>query len=335
MKRKIYNLPNTGFAIRNHQLSIINHQFFFPSFTIAELMVAMVVLIIMLGMTGMIYKSASDAVNHSNATTELYQTAEAMRRQLQADISGIVQDSVLVIARVDYSGLKEIKPDGTVVATGLQARADKMVVISSGDFTSFLDTSAKSNVARILYGHGYSDSVYGEAAGNNTIVNRWIFARKLLLYIPGYSAPSGADFDKEDVVVTDDDTGEPMTLAQDLKAFNPNDALGASLSVGDGDDPDIFLLNCGSVRIRILVPANDDGDGILEIGELDASKPVTWLELQPSSYWAFRVGSDTMPRALEFTVRLYDRDLTVTSFDEDLGKEHAGKTFRFLIRIND
>ena len=331
------NISDNKLSDDSLYIAVNNHQRF-RAFTIAELMVAMVVLIIMLGMTGLIYKSASEAVNHSNATTELYQTAQAMRKQLQADINGIVKDSVLVLARRDYSGLSEVKPDGTIVSTGLQGRADKLVIISSGNFTSFLDSSAKSNMARILYGHGYSASEYGGPAGDNTIVNQWIFARKLLLYKPDYLAPSGADFTEEDVVVTDDDTGDPLSLAQDLKQFNYNDALGISLNVGNGDDPDIFILNCGSVKIRVLVPANDDGDEILEEVELDASYPEKWLDLPPAAtaqYVSFKTNSDIMPRALEFTVRLYDRNLTVTSFDEETNSIHAGQTFRFVIRLPD
>ncbi len=326
-------------------------QQFFPAFTIAELMVAMVVLIIMLGMTGLIYKSASEAVNHNNATTELYQTAEAIRRQLQADFNGIAKGSVLILARRDIkTGLKEVGTDGKVHfdLSGLTVRADKVLLTSAGNFTSLVDSAAKSNIARILYGHGIpvEDPNYGDSVGPNTIVNRWIFVRKPLLYIPGYTPPSGINY--EDVVVVNDDTGEPVSLAEDMKLFQTspytycNDALGVSTEIKDGGDPDIFALNCGEVKIRMLVPAIDtNGNGTLDSGELKVGTTPIWLDLPDPAkahYVYFTVGSDLMPRALEFTIRLYDRNLTVTSFD-DFGTEdtsddktHAGQTFRFVIR---
>ncbi len=324
-------------------------QQFFAAFTIAELMVAMVVLIIMLGMTGMIYKSASEAVNYNNATTELYQTAEAIRRQLQSDFDSIADGSVLIISRNDVTtGLKEVGPDGKLRfdLSGATIRSDKVLLTATGNFISLVDTNAKSNLARILYGHAnpVDDPNYGDSVGPNTIVNRWIFVRKPLLYItdPGYTPPSGINL--EDVVVINDDTGETVSFAEDMKLFQIsqytycNDALGASTAIRDGGDPDIFALNCGEVKIRMLVPANDDGDGVLESGELNANATPIWLnppDYATAHYVFFRVGSDIMPKALEFTIRLYDRDLTVTSFDEELGREHAGQTFRFVIRLSE
>lgn len=47
----------------------------------------------------------------------------------------------------------------------------------------------------------------------------------------------------------------------------------------------------------------------------------------------FPPNNNLWPRALEFTIRLYDPNLSVKSMDDDLGIEHGGMTFRFVVPL--
>jgi len=313
-------------------------------FTLIELMVSVVVLIILLGIVGMVYKSASDAVSQSNARTEIYQKADVFKRQLEHDLTGLTKTGVLVIGRRDFANLTETEPGGKVRWDSLSGRADELFFVSAGLFKSRVDTTtpAISNMALMFYSHGIiSANEYGETPADGSNVNRWAWTRQVGLYIPGYSA----DIDLDVISIS---TGEYMKNLSQNPGVYINAMFSAPPTVTGGGDSHIVLLMCGPVRIRFQLPTEDyNHNGVLDAEEQDGYNnwppdngdgnldEHVWLEPEAGNYVPFLPASDLKPEALEFTVRLYDRNLSVSSRDDTLGIEHGGLTFRFVVPLPD
>ncbi len=357
----------------NNQLAVQNNRFFRSAFTLTELIVAIVILIILLGITGMIYKASSEAVQQNNALVEIHQRAEAIRRMLREDLAHITKEGYLFLVRRKFSNLEECAPNGEVRFSDISARADKIIFWRTGDFTSFEDTSAHSNLALIYYCHpDISLSDYGISPADNSVVNHWVLARRTAIYIPNYSGTAN------DVLST--------TFGQEINKNShlPNPPLGfeswsnvyITFVPTINSDSKIYLIlsqYCGSVRVRFLLPTEDGKDGI-QNGVLDAEEDDgyanwppddedgtlednVWLDLPdigdesaPPGYTlhdynssdnigvvCFTPDCPLWPKAIEFTVRLYDKNLSITSMDEfqTPAKEHAGLTFKFVIPLPD
>jgi len=299
---------------------------FRPGFTMTELLIATVVLLLILGITGSMYKSASDAMEQTNASTELCQQAEILKRQLESDLSRLPHNAILVIWRREFSGLRETDPTGKVKWDGFNnIRADQLLFFSEGDFQLVSDPTIHANMARICYTHGITavaGQSFGQTPNNDTPMNRWVWARQVEPYVPNYAGP-------DPFVVRDPDPPHNgISLGQDMRncfltlptAYTSVDTYIQNniplLPIDGGGDSRILLQNCGSVRIRYLLP-ND-----LIPREPDA--PYSWVRTNDIN---------SRPRALEFTVRLYDRNLTISSWDEELNSEHGGVTYTFTIPL--
>ena len=324
-------------------------------FTMVELLVALMVMILLLGITAVIYKSASDAMTQTNASIELYQKAEIMRKRITEDIKTMVKDNgVLIVWANQISSAEEELPEGTKINNLTNIRFDSICWFSVGNFKSFSPelTGLQSNAALIFYGPGLNSS--GTRIGG-TAPNKWVLTRFPGLLIDDAAAtnlannpdpdlrwPTGWRTDwKTDLIVNSYDANKTLTLGSGLKQININQDDATPILPGTtiqnwmsnwnrlvaDDDQTIyryFLENCGRFEIRQIPP----GGG--------ASTP-----FPPGSFYYFTSNNlAAWPKALEFTIRLYDRDLMIKSPDPDQTdpvnqREHGGLTFKFVVPIPD
>ena len=139
-------------------------------FTLVELMVAVGLLLVVIVATSRIFSTASRVASLGEATNDILQETAAIERQIRTDLSRIDFDGVLVIQcvaiknnanQIFSSSAPLIDPTRPVNAT---IRCDQLVFFSKGTQTSArfagnqdlgpFNGLARSNVSRILYGHG-------------------------------------------------------------------------------------------------------------------------------------------------------------------------------------
>ena len=139
-------------------------------FTLVELMVAVGLLLVVIVAVSRIFSTASKVASLGEAVNDILQETGAIERQIRTDISRIDYDGVLVIQCVairndanllSSSSALLIDPSRPADAT---IRCDQLVFFSKGTQTSArfagnqdlgpFNGLARSNVSRILYGHG-------------------------------------------------------------------------------------------------------------------------------------------------------------------------------------
>ncbi len=137
------------------------------AFTLVELMVAVGLLLVVIIAVSRIFSTASKVASLGEAVNDILQETGAIERQIRTDISRIDYDGVLVIQCVairndaNSSSAPLIDPTRPANAT---IRCDQLVFFSKGTQTSArfagnqdlgpFNGLARSNVSRILYGHG-------------------------------------------------------------------------------------------------------------------------------------------------------------------------------------
>ena len=137
------------------------------AFTLVELMVAVGLLLVVIIAVSRIFSTASKVAGLGEAVNDILQETGAIERQIRTDISRIDYDGVLVIQCVairndaNSSSAPLIDPTRPANAT---IRCDQLVFFSKGTQTSArfagnqdlgpFNGLARSNVSRILYGHG-------------------------------------------------------------------------------------------------------------------------------------------------------------------------------------
>lgn len=252
-------------------------------FTLAELVTAIAILVMIVGFTTVIFRSSIDSYRTAGANTEIMQKLRAITEQLNSDFEGLCKDGYLIIR-------KETKTDRIVYSNYPETRSvqmDRIYYFSTGDFQSWNpDLSGKfikSNIARVFWGHS-SESLAGvDAAGRTVFLSKYKIARNVLLLTP----------DPEPTIVFPDDCNN-ISFAQckaDLASLeNPDTILNNSVSF---DEPN----NLGSFMC--------EGVGEFRIGWTDgsfhANGELDWR------YSGITAGpNDYKPKAIKFTFTLYD-----------------------------
>lgn len=177
-----------------------------PAFTLAELVVSIAVMVILLGITGMIYKSASDAMDLNNASVTILEDNAALTKQIDLTLGNINTDGYLVIYGYDLQNqngktLVEKTPDGKIKydlsadASKLPVRSDAICFFTSGNFTSLTDSNISANTGWVYIGHAGSvnPSTYGSAPFDDEdtlAVNRWVLSKYMILFTPGQNPTS-------------------------------------------------------------------------------------------------------------------------------------------------
>jgi prepilin-type N-terminal cleavage/methylation domain-containing protein len=288
-----------------------------PAFTLPELMVAMVILIIILGITGSVYKSASDAISRTNSDVGITEDFSTLIRQIDTTMKNVVTDGYLVIYGWDVRdatvNLEERTPDGkTVFRAGgtpdilSHVRSDAICYFTTGSFQSLTAANTRSNAGWVYLGHAGTITPTNmgtspfdtNTAANPLVANRWVLSRYLLLFTPNTagSAP-GADYRNTTLGY------ETAQIAQTV--INPAPATTRDnffnywlFSAGTGTPPAInftgatpatfpyTLPNCGSFRVEFAMPASfpNVANGSNNTPETDAGTgQIIWRDaLQPN-----------------------------------------------------
>jgi type II secretory pathway pseudopilin PulG len=128
------------------------------AFTIVELLVAMSLLVILLGLSGMVFKTTVSAHRAAGATIDVSRNLRAITEQISTDLRGLRKDAPLAL-------WFERDP-----ATG--RRYDQIQFFADGDFQTTrqyfdgsADTTVYGNLARVYYGHGWLVDI-SAASGN-------------------------------------------------------------------------------------------------------------------------------------------------------------------------
>ena len=139
-------------------------------FTLVELMVAVGLLLVVIVAVSRIFSTASKVASLGEAVNDILQETGAIERQIRTDISRIDFDGVLVIqcVAIRNEANQIFSPSAPLIDPSRPAdatiRCDQLVFFSKGTQTSArfagnqdlgpFNGLARSNVSRILYGHG-------------------------------------------------------------------------------------------------------------------------------------------------------------------------------------
>lgn len=118
------------------------------AFTIVELLVAMGLVVILVALSSLIFAAGVKAHRLADSTIEITRRAEAVSRQLVADVGGLRTDAPLAI-------WFEHDP-----ATG--KRYDQILFFANGDFQTMRQYNGQTvsgNLSRIYYGHAWGGRV--------------------------------------------------------------------------------------------------------------------------------------------------------------------------------
>jgi competence protein ComGC len=191
------------------------------AFTLTEMMVSVVVMIILLGITALIYKAANDAMHLNNAQVLVIDDFNALTNQIDTTMENVYTDGYLVIYGYDVGGAKKVvekTPDGKVVFDfeddNLPVRSDAICFFATGNFKSLTDPAISANAGWVYLGHAgsinpatYGSSPFDTTSSTNPLVaNRWVLSKYLILFTPGVAG-----------VQPNDDYRDNSTLGNNMK----------------------------------------------------------------------------------------------------------------------
>lgn len=146
------------------------------AFTIVELLVAMSLLVIMLGLSGMVFNTTVDAHRTAGASIDVTRNLRAVTDQLNADFQGLRKDAPVFIAFnwIDTDG--DLVPDSHFDTIHFFADGDFQTTRqygydNTGDSTPDGVKTIHGNISRIYYGHSNSP-------GNIDYIVNSVLARK-------------------------------------------------------------------------------------------------------------------------------------------------------------
>ncbi|MBI9017395.1 MAG: type II secretion system protein [Phycisphaerae bacterium] len=144
----------------------INHKNRISGVTLIELMVAVGIMTMMLAITGMVFKSASDASGKALSNNDLMQQRRIITQQLDKDFAGLLNDMPFAIS-FQRVAIADPTPDYPRSGDETWIRRDKIVFYTSGDLQS-VDGNVQGNTAKVFYGlMGYLEDL-GDYSGNTT-----------------------------------------------------------------------------------------------------------------------------------------------------------------------
>ena len=308
-------------AIR-HPSSVIRPQ----GFTLIELVVAIGLLSIVLVFSGSIFKASIGSYRTASAQAEIMRKLRVITEQLDSDFQGLQKDGYLilrceVISRQEYFN-----------SSPGNFRADRIYYFCTGDFQSWFNSSIRSNIARIYFGH---EGISIDPNNTNIFVSRWRLARDALLLTPGNSGGDFSDISyawcKANPTVIVNDAGMMLAFPPDVITTNPN-TFGRLLCENAGrmlidwtdgsKDPNNAIAWFG-----FNIPRNTGAPGIppeplydtIESYDYSLAIPyytATWVPATQAILW---------PKAIRFTFTLYD----------SRGVFRGGQTFTHIVYLGD
>jgi len=136
-------------------------------FTLTELMIATVILLIVIIATSKIFGTASDVAGLGEANADILQEAAAIERQIRADFARLSYDAFFAIqsnaVRNDFNGGPLLDPNRSPID---RIRSDQLIFFATGlentrnfnvsGFQNFANAqSQQSAAARVYYGHAF------------------------------------------------------------------------------------------------------------------------------------------------------------------------------------
>ena len=245
-------------------------------FTLAEVVTAVGIMVIIVGFTGVIFKSGIEAYRVAGANAEIIQKLQTITTQLDRDFSQLRKDGRLVISYEPPKSRIESDKTGSQTRT---VRMDRIYYFTTGDFQSYSYPGIRNNVARIFFGHD-SNSL----SNNNVTLDKCRLARDVMIFTP--ESPT-----------LDDMIGGGISYG--AFSADPNDlnilisSVDASIISNTNNARRVFADNVGEFRIEWTFGEKKPDDP-LKNTLIWYSQSNNWL---PSSLW---------PKALKFTFTLYD-----------------------------
>jgi len=114
--------------------------------TLVEMLVAVSITVMMLMVTGIVFKSSSEASGKAAALNEMMRQVRAITRQLESDLAGLRSDMPMAIM---FEAHRDDPDDGARLV-----RYDRIAFFANGDFQT-MDGGGSGNMARIFYGQAW------------------------------------------------------------------------------------------------------------------------------------------------------------------------------------
>ena len=187
--------------------------------TLVEMLVAVSILIGILLIVSVIFRSSTQASGKASGSNEIMQKARAVTRQLESDFAGLRSDMPMAIVfevhQNDASiGGYNAPALGDPDDTNRRVRYDRIVFFANGDFQT-IDGGMSGNMARIFYGQ--SDEVFAPLDPfdpDNPGVPRQILTRRWKMLTPqNPDKPAHTDWTGRTVAEYDYFQDENATLA--------------------------------------------------------------------------------------------------------------------------
>lgn len=172
-----------------------------PAFTIVELLVAMALVVVLLGVSGVVFRHSVQAYRAAAATAEIMQKYQAITYQLKTDLSGLQKDAEFALV---WAPSPSLRPDGSILDEnddGIPDRYlsfDRLYFFAAGTFQSYDPqpsaggTIVHSNLARICYSFGREAD--GRRASEQPDPRKRLFCRTQHLLTSDSTLPAFPDF---------------------------------------------------------------------------------------------------------------------------------------------
>ncbi len=267
-------------------------------FTLAEIITAVAILAMLAGFISVIFKSSIDGYRSAGANTEIMQKLRAITEQLNSDFEGLCKDGYLIVTKESKSR-KIYDKIGYPLET---VHMDRIYYFTTGDFQSWdrytnennTLTFAKSNIARVFWGHD-SNSLNNDELP----LSECKLARDVLLLTPNPD---------QNIVLPDDCNGlsfaqckiqtDVDNLISLVEDSNERDILDNSVRIDIQSEPEdvrrLFCENIGEFKIE------------WSEGNFDLTGDLIWLPQGTTSLQKTWGPNAVKPKAFKFTFTLYD-----------------------------
>ena len=257
-------------------------------FTLAEVVTAVGILVIIVGFTGVIFKSGIEAYRQTGANAEIMQKLRAITTQLDRDFSQVRRDGEP--GSTSGSRPKSRFQTQREKETGnntdrVSVRMARIYYFTTGDFQSWYDAGLRNNTARVFFGHDSPSFL----DANDRPLNKCTLARDVLIFTP------------ENALI-----GDNNNLSFAAFAANPN----AQENLDNLFDISIPKVLSDPYRIVRTVMCENVGELMIEwtLGEINP--PLYILKWYPelnqnNGQWDCGPG-DIWPKAIKFTFTIYD-----------------------------
>jgi prepilin-type N-terminal cleavage/methylation domain-containing protein len=281
-------------------------------FTLAEVVTAIGILVIIVAFTSVIFKSSIEAYRAAGANAEIIQKLQTITTQLDRDFSQVRKDGRLIIS----SG-NETRKVSKNSSQNINVRMDRLYYFTTGDFQATNFPQIRNNVARIFLGHD-RDSLMD--ANGVYFLDKCRLARDVLIFTPESST-------------LEDMLGAPFTYSSYAANSDANfiniisTSVDTSVAINNiGNARRVFTENVGEFKIEWSLGGKfrQGYYSIIPGLTIDNTISDTLVWYTGGSAWS-PLGVLPWPKALKFTFTLYDSKEIIK----------GGRTFTHIVYLGD